>query len=76
MFSTETGWLRRFRFPFDTPAARVDAFVHAPVSFRRRGVFIHPQEPEVPSIPEAMTRSDAASRVDSPRSSSRRTGSL
>jgi hypothetical protein len=34
-------------FPFDSPAARVDAFVHAPASFRRRGVFIAPQELEV-----------------------------
>jgi hypothetical protein len=34
-------------FPFDTPAARVDAFVHAPASFRRRGVFVAPQELEV-----------------------------
>ncbi|WP_449062518.1 hypothetical protein [Planomonospora algeriensis] len=44
---TETRRLRRFWFPFNTPAARVDAFVHAPASFRRRGVFIHPQELEV-----------------------------
>ncbi|MBB5965205.1 hypothetical protein [Planomonospora venezuelensis] len=43
----ETRRLRRFWFPFNTPAARVDAFVHAPASFRRRGVFIHPQELEV-----------------------------
>jgi hypothetical protein len=34
-------------FPFDTAAARVDAFVHAPASFRRRGVFVAPQELEV-----------------------------
>jgi len=34
-------------FPFDTPAARVDAFVHAPAAFRRRGVFVAPQELEV-----------------------------
>jgi hypothetical protein len=43
------GWcearsLRRFWFPFNTAAARVDSFVHAPASFRRRGVFVHPQE--------------------------------
>jgi len=36
--------LRTFWFPFNTAAARVDAFVHAPVAFRRRGVFIAPQE--------------------------------
>lgn len=44
---TESRQLHRFWFPFNTPAARVDAFVHAPASFRRRGVFIHPQELEV-----------------------------
>ncbi|MFC0862547.1 hypothetical protein ACFHYQ_09595 [Sphaerimonospora cavernae] len=44
---TETRRLRQFWFPFNSPAARVDAFVHAPASFRRRGVFIHPQELEV-----------------------------
>jgi transcriptional regulator with XRE-family HTH domain len=33
-----------FWFPFNTAAARVDAFVHAPASFRRRGIFIAPQE--------------------------------
>ncbi|WP_157099794.1 hypothetical protein [Microbispora sp. ATCC PTA-5024] len=43
----ETRRLRQFWFPFNTPAARVDAFVHSPASFRRRGVFIHPQELEV-----------------------------
>ena len=36
--------LERFWFPFNTPAARVDAFVHAPAAFRRRGIFISPQE--------------------------------
>lgn len=36
--------LRRFWFPFNTPAARVDALVHAPAAFRRRGVFVAPQE--------------------------------
>jgi len=36
--------LKTFWFPFNTPAARVDAFVHAPVAFRRRGVFVAPQE--------------------------------
>jgi hypothetical protein len=39
--------LDRFWFPFNTPAARVDAVVHAPVAFRRRGVFVAPQELEV-----------------------------
>nr|MDT0667606.1 hypothetical protein [Micromonospora sp. DSM 115978] len=32
--------LRRFWFPFNTPAARTDAIVHAPAAFRRRGVFV------------------------------------
>jgi len=36
--------LRRFWFPFNTKAARVDAVVHAPAAFRRRGVFVAPQE--------------------------------
>lgn len=39
--------LRQFWFPFNTRAARVDALVHAPAAFRRRGVFIAPQELEV-----------------------------
>lgn len=39
--------LERFWFPFNTRAARVDAFVHAPAAFRRRGIFIAPQELEV-----------------------------
>jgi hypothetical protein len=39
--------LRRFWFPFNTSAARVDAVVHSPAAFRRRGVFIAPQELEV-----------------------------
>jgi len=41
---TESRTLRRFWFPFNTPAARVDAVVHAPAAFRRRGVFVAPQE--------------------------------
>jgi hypothetical protein len=46
------GWadhrsLRRFWFPFNTRAARVDAVVHAPAAFRRRGVFVAAQELEV-----------------------------
>ena len=32
--------LRRFWFPFDTPAARAQALVHAPAALRRRGVFV------------------------------------
>lgn len=43
----ETRSLRRFWFPFNTRAARVDAIVHAPAAFRRRGVFVAPQELEV-----------------------------
>jgi hypothetical protein len=39
--------LMRFWFPFNTPAARADAVIHAPVAFRRRGVFVAPQELEV-----------------------------
>jgi hypothetical protein len=39
--------LRRFWFPFNTPAARVDAVVHAPAAFRRRGVFLSAHELEV-----------------------------
>lgn len=33
-------------FPFNTRAARADAIVHAPAAFRRRGVYVSPQEPE------------------------------
>jgi DNA-binding XRE family transcriptional regulator len=36
--------LEVFWFPFNTPAARVDALVHAPAGFRSRGIFIAPQE--------------------------------
>ena len=43
----ETRTLRRFWFPFNTRAARVDAVVHAPAAFRRRGVFVAAQELEV-----------------------------
>ena len=39
--------LRSFWFPFNTRAARSDALVHAPAAFRRRGVFVAPQELEV-----------------------------
>lgn len=33
-----------FWFPFNTAAARVDALVHSPASFRSRGIFIAPEE--------------------------------
>jgi hypothetical protein len=33
-----------FWFPFNSPAARVDALVHAPASFRSRGIFVAPEE--------------------------------
>ncbi|HET8662069.1 MAG TPA: hypothetical protein VFM55_24180 [Micromonosporaceae bacterium] len=39
--------LHRFWFPFNTRAARADALVHSPASFRRRGIFVAPQELEV-----------------------------
>jgi hypothetical protein len=44
---TEGRVLRQFWFPFNTRAARVDALVHAPAAFRRRGVYVAPQELEV-----------------------------
>lgn len=40
----ETRSLRRFWFPFNTRAARVDALVNAPAAFRRRGVYVAAQE--------------------------------
>jgi hypothetical protein len=40
----ESRSLRRFWFPFNTRAARVDAVVHAPAAFRRRGVHLAAQE--------------------------------
>jgi len=39
--------LRRFWFPFNTRAARVDAIVTAPAAFRSRGVFVSARELEV-----------------------------
>lgn len=33
-----------FWFPFNSRAARVDAMVHAPASFRSRGIFVAPGE--------------------------------
>ena len=44
---SESRRLERFWFPFNTPAARVDAVVHAPAAFRRRGVFVSIHELEV-----------------------------
>lgn len=38
----DTSW-----FPFASPAARVDAFVHSPASFRARGIFLAPQNLDV-----------------------------
>jgi hypothetical protein len=43
----ESRSLRRFWFPFNTRAARVDAVVHVPAAFRRRGVYVAAQELEV-----------------------------
>jgi hypothetical protein len=39
--------LRQFWFPYNTRAARVDAVVHAPAAFRRRGIFLADHELEV-----------------------------
>ena len=44
---TEQRTLLRFWFPFNTRSARVDAVVHAPAAFRRRGVFVAAQELKV-----------------------------
>ncbi|WP_166386122.1 hypothetical protein [Catellatospora methionotrophica] len=43
----ESRSLRSLWFPFNTRAARVDALVHAPAAFRRRGVYVAAQELEV-----------------------------
>ncbi|HEY3903836.1 MAG TPA: hypothetical protein VGM14_08045 [Streptosporangiaceae bacterium] len=43
----ETRSLQKLWFPFNTRAARVDALVHAPAAFRRRGVYVAPEELEV-----------------------------
>jgi hypothetical protein len=32
--------LQRWWFPFDLPSQHVEALVHAPMAFRRRGVFV------------------------------------
>jgi hypothetical protein len=37
---TEDRFLERWWFPFDLPSQHVEAFVHAPMAFRRRGVFL------------------------------------
>jgi hypothetical protein len=44
---TKSRSLRQFWFPFNTKAARVDAVVHAPAAFRRRGVYVAAHELEV-----------------------------
>lgn len=44
---SESRSLRRLWFPFNTRAARVDALVHTPAAFRRRGVYVAAQELEV-----------------------------
>lgn len=43
----ESRSLSQLWFPFNTRAARVDALVHAPAAFRRRGVYVAPEELEV-----------------------------
>jgi hypothetical protein len=37
---TEDRFLAQWWFPFDLPSQHVEAFVHAPMAFRRRGVFV------------------------------------
>lgn len=44
---TEHRSLRQFWFPFNTRAARVDAVVHAPAAFRKRGVYVAARNLEV-----------------------------
>jgi len=39
--------LERLWFPFNSPAARADAIVHAPAAFRRRGVYVAAHELDV-----------------------------
>src|ERR1019366_10711674 len=39
--------LRQLWFPFNSRAASVDALVHAPAAFRRRGVYVAPHELDV-----------------------------
>lgn len=41
---TDSRRLAVFWFPFNSAAARVDAVVHSPASFRSRGIFVAPQE--------------------------------
>jgi hypothetical protein len=44
---TEERLLPHFWLPFNTPAARVDAVVHTPIAFARRGVLIAEHDLEV-----------------------------
>ena len=44
---TDQRILETFWFPFNSRGARADALVHSPPSFRRRGIFVAPQELEV-----------------------------
>lgn len=37
---TDDRFLRRWWFPFDLPSQHTEALVHAPMAFRRRGVFV------------------------------------
>lgn len=43
----ESRRLRRFWFPFNSQAARVDAVVNAPAAFRRRGIYVAAHELDV-----------------------------
>ena len=43
----ESRSLQQLWFPFNTRAARVDAIVHAPAAFRRRGVYVAAHELDV-----------------------------
>jgi hypothetical protein len=44
---SESRSLRRLWFPFNTRAARADAIVRAPATFRRRGVYVAAEELQV-----------------------------
>ncbi len=37
-------WIGRMWFPNDLPSAKVWALAHSPAAFRRRGIFIHPED--------------------------------
>src|SRR5262249_41238804 len=61
------GWagsrsLRRLWFPFNTRAARVDAVVHAPAAFRRRGIYVAAHEVEVAGATSIRSSVGVASR--------------